>query len=81
MGSTYAAGLAEGDDNLMGLRAHLSANFFPPLPGYVQEETVEAIRKHREDGTPVDQKLADACYLKTVEALWRYHGPWLLDWD
>lgn len=78
MGRSYAEGLANcGMDREMGLRAHLAGNFFPPLPGYVVESTVQAFKDHWDGNLELNQDFADRCYLRAPHNVAHYHGPFL----
>ena len=59
-----------------GLAAHLSCNFYPPLPEYVKQSTIEGIKAFNE-GTITIEELQDKCYLRSIEALYRYFGAFL----
>lgn len=60
------------------LRAYVSSSsvFFPPHPSYVVNSTVEGFKLYWE-GKLTLEKLKDRCYLRTVEALYKYYGQFL----
>lgn len=60
------------------LRAYCSSQsvFFPPHPGYVVDSMVKGFKKYWAGEYNLEQ-LAEACYLRNVEGLYRYFEQWL----
>lgn len=81
MGRIYAQGMADAaTEGLISWKgafyAHLSTNFYPPLPQNVKESTVKTIEQFNA-GEIEDDALADGCYLRTLEAVYHYHGAFI----
>jgi hypothetical protein len=78
MGMMTAVSLKEdhGMNQYDSLRLHLCCNFYPPLPAEVVNETVEAFKDYH-NGIIDEERLAERSYLRSVDALYKYHGPWM----
>jgi hypothetical protein len=77
MGHLTAESLREWElDQYDGLRIHLCTNFYPPLPADVVEDSIEAFKQYH-NGLLTDTELAEKCHLRSVESLYRFHGPWM----
>ena len=50
--------------------------FFPPHPQYIVESTVEGFKKYW-NGTISLEVLRQKCYLRNVNALYKYYGEFL----
>ena len=64
------------------LRAYVTSQsvFFPPHPQYVVKSTVNGFKLYWAGKLTLD-KLKDKCYLRTVEALYKYYGQFLTEED
>ncbi|MBC8428192.1 MAG: hypothetical protein H8D94_01840 [Candidatus Pelagibacter sp.] len=78
MGSMHGLSFKEELGNRAGLEMHLKTQFFPPHPQYVIEETLEAFEQYWK-GEIDEVELADKCYLRSVDGLYRYYWMFLDD--
>lgn len=71
-----------GMDKEQALRAHLSINFFPPIPEWGKDDTVKAFKEHWEGKLDDLDELARRCHLKRTEGLYRFFETFLNGyWD
>lgn len=79
MGHLTAISLRELiSDKAESLRLHLKINFYPPLPGYVIEDTIAAVQEFWAGNRDIEA-LAIKSHMSNAEAFVRCHGPWLED--
>lgn len=64
------------------LRAYVTSQsvFFPPHPGYVVESTIKGFKLYWNGDIDLD-KLREYCYVRTIEALYKYYGQFLEEGD
>jgi len=80
MGSMHAQEYRELLGREVGLKAHLDANFFPPLPMYVRSSIIDGFKEYWNGKIPIDE-LVGRCYLRDIDALYKYFGFFLGDED
>lgn len=81
MGSMYEAGITEaiGEGFIgreQGLYLNLTANFYPRLPSFVVQSTIDGFKKYWAGEIGLDE-LREACYLSGMESLYLYFYSFL----
>ena len=80
MGSMTAHSFVEEAGKVDGLRMHLQSNFYPPHPQYVVDSTIEGFERYWAGESSLEL-LAEDCYLKDVDGLYRYYDAFLEEYD
>jgi len=62
------------------LEMYLKSQFFPPHPSYVVESTIEGFKKYWNKEIDLD-KLCKFCYVRDLQALYKYYGQFLNEED
>lgn len=64
-----------------GLSVHLRANFYPPLPENHKKVITEAFKEHWAGELEDHEELAQRCYLRDLQGLYRYFDSFLNERD
>ena len=78
MGSMHGETFKDQLGKEKGLEMHLKTQFYPPHPSHVVKSTMEGFKKYWE-GEIDEVELAEYCYLREVDGLYRYYWMFLDD--
>ena len=81
MGTLHKEEYAELLGQEQGLDLHLRANFYPPHPEYVIRDIKNAFTEHWNGELDCHTELAERCYLRNTDALYRYFDTFLNESD
>ena len=63
-------------ERIICLEMHIATNFFPPHPFYVRKSILEGFKAYWKDEIDL-KELADKCYLRDIEGLYKYFSSFL----
>ena len=61
-----------------GLQLHIDSNFYPPFPQFVKDSITEGFKQYWA-GEIGPEELAEKCYLRDTDGLFRYFDCFLYD--
>lgn len=63
-------------NKIQALQWHISSNFYPPHPRYVQDSMIEGFKQYWAGEIDLRQ-LQKKCYLRDLDGLYRYFGEFM----